>query len=83
MTLYTIGRSTKNTVKVVVEGNQYRCTLTEDGGQYNRLCANPKAIVEYLGQMWGYGALAEMDYSELRNRVVAKLKLKMGDCLFA
>lgn len=82
MTLYTIGRSTKNTVKIVVEGNQYRCTLTEDGGQYNRLCPHVMAIVEYLGQMWGYGALTDMGYDEMRDKVCAKLKLKMGQCLF-
>lgn len=80
-TLYTIGRSTRNTVKVTAENGKYRVTLTESGGQYNQLCADLDGIVEYLGRMWGYGESA-MTASEMRAKVKAKLRLALGPDLF-
>lgn len=87
-TTYAVKRSKYSSIKIESTGKlmgsdyAYRVTLTESGGQYNRICVTPEDAVDFLSGMWGFGVLAEMPYAEKLKKVRDKIVLVAGDCFF-
>ncbi len=82
-TLYQIGRSKKNTVKIITNNSNgkisFSLVLTENGGQYNTVWQTTEQLIEQLASMWGIGVLEPIPFVNLRAKVLAKLKLISGE----
>jgi len=82
-TLYQIGRSKKNTVKIITNNSDgkisFSLVLTENGGQYNTVWQTTEQLIEQLASMWGIGVLEPIPFVNLRAKVLAKLKLISGE----
>lgn len=82
-TLYQIGRSKKNTVKIITNNSNgkisFSLVLTENGGQYNTVWQTTEQVIEQLASMWGIGVLEPIPFVNLRAKVLAKLKLISGE----
>ncbi len=82
-TLYQIGRSKKNTVKIITNNSDgkisFSLVLTENGGQYNTVWQTTEQVIEQLASMWGIGVLEPIPFVNLRAKVLAKLKLISGE----
>lgn len=82
--LYQIGRSKKNTVKIVVQeladgSKAYILTLTENGGQYNTVWSSVEKVIGELAHMWGIAVFDAIPYTNLRAKVLAKVKIISGE----
>jgi len=77
--IYQIGRSKKNTVKIIKNDTSFLLVLTENGGQYNTTWKSIDQVIENLSSMWGIGVLESMPFTNKRAKVLAKLKLVSGD----
>lgn len=82
-TIYQIGRSKKNTVKIITNNSDgkisFSLILTENGGQYNTVWQTTEQLIEQLASMWGIGVLEPIPFVNLRAKVLAKLKLISGE----
>lgn len=78
-TIYQIGRSKKNTVKIIQNDSSFSLVLTENGGQYNTVWNSIDQVIENLASMWGIGVIEPMPFTNKRAKVLAKLKLVSGD----
>lgn len=82
-TIYQIGRSKKNTVKIITNNSDgeisFSLILTENGGQYNTVWQATEQLIEQLASMWGIGVLEPIPFVNLRAKVLAKLKLISGE----
>jgi hypothetical protein len=78
-TIYQIGRSKKNTVKIISNDSAFSLVLTENGGQYNTTWKSIEQVIENLASMWGIGVLESIPFTNKRAKVLAKLKLVSGD----
>lgn len=82
-TLYQIGRSKKNTVKIITNNSNgkisFSLVLTENGGQYNTVWQTTEQLIEQLASMWGIGVLEPIPFVNLRAKVLANLKLISGE----
>jgi len=82
-TLYQIGRSKRNTVKIITNNSDgkisFSLVLTENGGQYNTVWQTTEQLIEQLASMWGIGVLEPIPFVNLRAKVLAKLKLISGE----
>jgi len=82
-TLYQIGRSKRNTVKIITNNSDgkisFSLVLTENGGQYNTVWQTTEQVIEQLASMWGIGVLEPIPFVNLRAKVLAKLKLISGE----